>query len=262
MRGITHERVRQAASDAAEKLMNLLKVRFRVEDLNGVLACTYVAKEGTLAGDTKVTLEWKVRGQGKIQTEQRARNVLHSTKPSMPMAVEMPLLMACLPKAIEKHRLVPGMEECAEVRVICIGIPKHRASYETCTVKVKGAKVEHIKCEQVNDNEWLVHNGDGLNPKALFKKKISNADAEEKLAPIPLSKALDRLLAVAGFQAEVEKANVTFDFMEAQKGFETNAFKWHTKSPNVFVVWQGRWGEAAWAPRLDEVKIKSLIRRR
>ena len=95
MRGITHERVRQAASDAAEKLMNLLKVRFRVEDLNGVLTCTYVAKEGTLAGDTKVALEWKVRGQGKIQTEHRARNVLHSTKPSMPTAVEMPLLMAC-----------------------------------------------------------------------------------------------------------------------------------------------------------------------
>ena len=263
MRGISHERLKHAASDAAEKLVNMLKVRFKVEDLAGVVTCTYVAKEGTLAGDTKVTLEWRVRGQGKFHIEQRARNVLHSTrpKPSIPKALALPLTVACLLKAIEKHRLVPGMKECAEVRILCIGIPKHRADYETCTVKVKGVRVEHIKCEQVNENEWLVHSGAGLNPKGLFKKKISHADAEEKLAPIPPSKALDRLLAVAAFQAEVEKG--TFDFMEAQSGFETNASKWHTKSPHLFVMWQGRKGDTdVWEPRLDEVKLAALIRRR
>ena len=102
-----------------------------------------------------------------------------------------------------------------------------------------------------------------LEPKGFVKKKLSNADAEEKLAAIPRSKALDRLLAVAAFRAEVEKGNVTFDSAAAQKGFETNAFKWHTKSPHLFVMWQGRWGDAdVWAPRLDEVKIAALSRRR
>ena len=133
---VSHERLRQAAPDAAEKLLNKMKIRLRVEELANILKCTYVPKDGSLGSNSKIAFEWKVRGQGKAQTEHKARNVLHVNHLPTPKVIELPLIIACLPKSIEKHLLLPGMKECAEVRVLWIGIPKHRPTYETCTVEV------------------------------------------------------------------------------------------------------------------------------
>ena len=256
--GITHGRLRQAASDAAEKLTNKLNVRFKV-DLAGMLTCQYVAKEEAPGINTKIQLDWKIKGQGVAHTYPRARNILHKGDVSIPKDGELPLIVACLPKAIEQHRLVAGMDDCTTIRVLGIGVPKHQESIPTCTVNVNGSEMEHYKCANVVGNTWIVT--DKLKPEGLHVAEIMKYKGVTMFAS---SQEFNKIMAVAQWKAEVEKAVVfkkDVDYVAAMENMELNAFNWKRKATHVFVMWQGRKdSEVVW--EISEVRISSLIRRR
>ena len=74
--------------------------------------------------------------------------------------------------AIQKNR-VASMRKYKNdaVTVRHVALAKHYAAenYKTTFLTKSGRRVEHLLCAQVTKDAWLVHDGNVLTPKGLFR---------------------------------------------------------------------------------------------
>ena len=129
-----------------------------------------------------------------------------------------------------------------------VAIPKtYEGEFTTTFVVQDGRSVEHVICAHVHGPVSLVHPGGKLAPDALFQHKIRrNAKrSRSSLAPVTLGKlihgcALDKLMAIATYRAEVERARHEerdVDFDAADSMLEKDPFRWPTAPKTVLALW-------------------------
>ena len=111
-----------------------------------------------------------------------------------------------------------------------------------------GRSVEHLLCTNVHGPVCLVHPGGKLHPNDLFQHKIKRTAKRSRssLAPVKLGKlirgcALDKLMAVATYRAEVDRAchdERDVDFDVADSMLEKDPLKWPTVPKTVLALWR------------------------
>ena len=275
-RPITQERLARAGHDAAAKTMKDMEKNLKTEAADK-LTCTYlgtVEEDAPLRCNTRVTYEWKIDGWGSVKHENLISKVLHRDILT-PFSLKTPLLVVCLPGAITKHRSLPAMLKYAQGDVTCraLAIPRpYDADCQTTFINVGGRRVEHLMCAHVSGDTWLVHPSGILSPKDLFKSNV-RPDAKKarltaptlKMEPVRPGELLNKLMAVAHFQAEIERAKIAereVDLNVADERFDKNPFEWRRPPKQVFVLWSLKSGDVGGREqRVDEASFASLSRR-
>ena len=146
----------------------------------------------------------------------------------IPWGLKLPLFASNFPAAITQRQLVPAMRDKEGAVCRAVAIPKtYEGELATTLVVQDGRSVEHVICAHVHGPVSLVHPGGKLDPDDLLQHKIKrNAKrSRSPLAPVKLAKlmhgcALDKLMAIATYRAEVERArhesrDVDFDVVDA-----------------------------------------------
>ncbi len=274
-RHITRERLARAGNAAAEKAMKDTLKNLKTEAADK-LSCTYlgtVEEDAPLRCNTRVTYEWKIDGLGSVKNENMISKVLHCDLLT-PFSLKTPLLVACLPAAITKHRSLPAMLKYAEGDVTCRALALARpydADCQTTFLNIGGRRVEHLMCAHVSGETWMVHPGGILSPKDLFKsnvrhdaKKARMTAPTQTLEPVRPGELLGKLMAVAHFQAEIERARIAereADLSVADERFEKNPFEWNKTPKQVFVLWSSKRAEGGWEQHVGEASFASLSKR-
>ena len=130
-----------------------------------------------------------------------------------------------------------------------VAIPKTYEGEITTTFVVQdGRSVEHFICAKIRGPAFLVHPGGKLDPDDLFQHTIKrNAKrSRSPLAPVKLEKlmhgcALDKLMAIATYRAEVERArheSRDVDFAVADALLEKDPFRWPVAPKTVLALWR------------------------
>ena len=190
---------------------------------------------------------------------------------SVPTELKIPLLCACLPAKIMRHRLVPAMNAHSEAECRCIAIAKQaNTDVRTTFITMCGRRVEHIMCAHVADDVWLCHPGGLLSPRDLVKvnvdattgvKKARMAAPTHRLEFMAPSEKLDKLMAIAQLRAEVARADVearAVDLDAAEELFNKNPLTWSCRPKEVFVLWCYKTPEGGWVPQATEMVLKLL----
>ena len=119
-------------------------------------------------------------------------------------------------------------KEGAVCRVVAI--PKtYEGEFTTTFVMQDGRSVEHVFCAHVHGPVSLVHPGGKLDPDDLFQHKIKRnvKISRSSFSPVRIGRlmhgcALDKLMAIATYRAEVDRArheerDVDFDKLMANR---------------------------------------------
>ena len=122
-----------------------------------------------------------------------------------------------------------------------------RGDLATTVVLQDGRSVEHFICAKIHDSAFLVHPGGKLSPDALFRHNIKRHAKRSRscLPPVKLGKlmhgcALDKLMAIAEYRAEVERARYEdrdVDFHVADALLEKDPFRWEVAPKRVLALW-------------------------
>ena len=276
-RAITQERLARAGDDAAERAMKDMAKILKTETVEKLI-CTYLGtaeEDAPLHTRTRVKFHWKIDGIGGVDSDNIISKVLHCDYMAAPCTVKIPFLVACLPLAITTHRSLPAMLKYPKGDAVCraLGVARpHEADCQTTFVNVGGRRVEHLMCAHVSGETWLLHPGDILSPKDLFKSEVRQDAAKkarltaptQKLEPVRPSDQLNKLMAVAHFRAEIERARVAereVDLNVADECFEKNPFEWRRAPRQAFVIWSSKSAEGGWEHRVDEANFASLSKR-
>ena len=167
----------------------------------------------------------------------------------IPWELKLPLFASNFPAAITQRQLVPAMRDKEGAVCRAVAIPKTYEGELTTTFVVQyGRSVEHLLCTNVHGPVCLVHPGGKLHPNDLFQHKIKRTAKRSRssLAPVKLGKlirgcALDKLMAVATYRAEVDRAchdERDVDFDVADSMLEKDPLKWPTVPKTVLALWR------------------------
>ena len=164
----------------------------------------------------------------------------------IPWEFKVPLLATNLPAAATQF--VPAMRHKDDAACRAVAIPKHyEGKYTTTRLVLEGRAVEHMICAHVSGNTFLVHPGGKLDPHDLVRHKMKrNAKrSRSSLAPAKLGQvmpgcALSKLMAVATYRAEIERAMAErreVDVVVADALLEKNPFVWGSMPRTVLALW-------------------------
>ena len=168
---------------------------------------------------------------------------------AIPWELKLPLLASNFPAAITQRQLVPAMRHKEGAVCRAVATPKHYGGeLATTFVLQDGRSMEHFICAKIHGPAFLVHPGGKLDPDDLFQHKIKrNAKrSRSPLAPVKLEKlmhgcALDKLMAIATYRAEVERArheSRDVDFAVADALLEKDPFRWPVAPKTVLALWR------------------------
>ena len=275
-RAITQERLARAGDDAAERAMKDMAKILKTETVEKLI-CTYlgtVEEDAPLHTRTRVKFHWKIDGIGGVDSDNIISKVLHCDYMAAPCTVKIPFLVACLPLAITTHRSLPAMLKYPKGDAVCraLGVARpHEADCQTTFVNVGGRRVEHLMCAHVSGETWLLHPGDILSPKDLFKsnvrhnaKKARMTAPTQKLEPVRPGELLNKLIALAHFQAESERAKIAereADLSATDERFLKKTFEWNKTPKQVFVLWSSKRAEGGGEQHVSETSFASLSKR-
>ena len=166
----------------------------------------------------------------------------------IPWELKLPLFASNFPAAITQRQLVPAMRHKDGAVCRAVATPKHYGGeLATTFVLQDGRSVEHFICAKIHDSAFLVHPGGKLSPDALFQHNIKRHAKRSRsfLAPVKLGKlmhgcALDKLMAIATYRAEVERARYEdrdVDFHVADALLEKDPFRWEVAPKTVLALW-------------------------
>ena len=151
-------------------------------------------------------------------------------------------------------------------RAVAVAKP-HDGEYETTFIHVGGRRVEHIMCAKISGDTWLLHPGGVLHHSDLFKTEVRqnkqprlNAPTQ-KIDPIRPCEQLNKLMAIAHWRAEIERACLEGrdpDMKIADEKFIKNPFEFGKKK-HVFVLWSSL-SEGVREHHLNEVSLSSLAK--
>ena len=167
----------------------------------------------------------------------------------IPWELKLPLFASNFPAAITQRQLVPAMRHKEGAVCRAVATPKHYGGeLATTFVLQDGRSMEHFICAKIHGPAFLVHPGGKLDPDDLFQHKIKrNAKrSRSPLAPVKLEKlmhgcALDKLMAIATYRAEVERArheSRDVDFAVADALLEKDPFRWPVAPKTVLALWR------------------------
>ena len=168
---------------------------------------------------------------------------------TIPWELKLPLFASNFPAAITQRQLVPAMRDKEGAVCRAVAIPKtYEGEFTTTFVVQDGRSVEHFICAKIHGPAFLVHPGGKLDPDDLFQHKIKrNAKrSRSSLAPVRIGRlmhgcALDKLMAIAEYRAEVERARYEdrdVDLHEADRMLEKDPFRWPTAPKTVLALWR------------------------
>ena len=276
-RSITRERLARAGNAAAEKAMKDMLKNLKTETADK-LSCTYlgtVEEDAPLRCNTRVTYEWKIDGLGSVKNENMVSKVLHCDLLT-PFSLKTPLMVSCLPEAITKHRSLPAMLKYPEGDAVCRALAiarPYEADCQTTFINVGGRSVQHIMCARISGDSWFVHPGGILSTSDLFKSEVLPQDAAKKarltaptlkMEPVRPGELLSKLMAVAHFHAEIERAKIEGrepDLSVTDECFQKNPFEWNKTPKQVFVLWSSKSAEGGWEQHVSEASFASLSKR-
>ena len=139
-----------------------------------------------------------------------------------------------------------------------------RGDLATTVVLQDGRSVEHFICAKIHDSAFLVHPGGKLSPDALFRHNIKRHAKRSRscLPPVKLGKlmhgcALDKLMAIAEYRAEVERARYEdrdVDLHEADSMLEKYPVRSPTAPKTVLALWRASDGRH----HVEEIPLPEL----
>ena len=238
---------------AAEKATQRVRQALSIKDTTLSVSCAYQGPE-TEEDETnlhcmmRVRYVWSAPG-GSIDHWVLAGRALHAGGYRCILwALQRPLLASGLPAAITERQLVPAMRGNKDAVCRAVAIPKHfESEYTTTFVAVHGRMVEHIMCAPVSDSSWFVHPGGTLDHNLLTKQNVRRRAKRKRCSepPVMLGEikypcALNKLMAVAFFRAEVERAaseGREVDFARSDVNMEKNPFLWDCTPKTVLALW-------------------------
>ena len=167
----------------------------------------------------------------------------------IPWELKLPLFASNFPAAITQRQLVPAIRHKEGVVCRAVATPKHYGGeLATTFVLQDGRSMEHFICAKIHGPAFLVHPGGKLDPEGLFQHKIKrNAKrSRSSFSPVRIGRlmhgcALDKLMAIATYLAEVERArhesrDVDFDVADAL--LEKDPFRWPVAPKTVLALWR------------------------
>ena len=279
---ITDERLIAAGVAAGQAALAGMEMQLKAKDLpHGLVKCTYlgrVEEDEPLRCLTRVKFEWKFHGelfQGTVQHTSFAAKALHAggrkTGLSPPWAAKLPLRVVCLPTTVAQRRLLSAMLAPDEVKCHGMGLPEAgdgRPTVDTTIATRDGKRQEFLKCAHVAGRMWLCHPGGALGTNGLLQLEIPDEPEAKKprgrfyrLPRIYPGEALDKLMALAHFKAEVLRAQLEHrepDMSEAIAKYNLDATTWSKAPKNVVLIWSCKTPEGAWQFEATEVPFKSL----
>ena len=149
---------------------------------------------------------------------------------------------------LAREQPVPAMRDKGGAVCRAVAIPKHyEGKYTTTRLVLEGRTVEHMICAHISGVTFLVHSGGKLDPHDLVPHKMrrSAKRSRSSLAPAKLGQvmpgcALNKLMAVATYRAEVERAMTErreVDVAAADALLEKNPFEWGSMPRTVLALW-------------------------
>ena len=281
-RVITDGRLTAAGVVAGQAALAGMEMELKAKDLpHGLVKCTYlgrVREDEPLRCLTRVKFEWKFLGelfQGTVQHTSFAAKALHAggrkTGLAPPWAAKLPLRVVCLSTTVAQRRPLSAMSAHDEVKCHGMGLPEAGAGRPTADTTIAtrdGKRQEFLKCAHVAGRMWLCHPGGVLGTSGLQQLEISGEPEAKKprgrLSRLPRiypGEALDKLMAMAHFKAEVLRAQLEQrepDMAEAVAKFNVDATTWSKAPKNVVIIWSYKTLEGAWQLEATEVAFKSL----
>ena len=215
-RKITPTRLQWAGVLGANRAKKRLRDALQIDEEAISLSCAYQGpdveeEERNLHSLTRVRYIWSANQGTKMDHWALVCKALHGGGiKTIPWELKVPLLANNFPAAITQRQLVPAMKEGAVCRAVAI--PKtYEGEFTTTFVVQDGRSVEHVICAKVHGPVFRVHPGGKLDPHDLFQHKIKRKRSRSCLAPVKRGRlmhgcALDKLMAIATYRAEVERA--------------------------------------------------------
>ena len=278
---ITKDRLATEAKEAAKKVLKATEKLLKIDIPESKLTCKYVGtveEDAPLHCNTRVNYEWKLEGCESIQTQMMAAKALHLHLLVPPASLKMALMVSSLPVSITEHRSIPPMMKHKKGDVVCraIAIPK---SYDdecnTTFLNVGGRRVEYLICAHISGDQYLLHPGRILHQHDMFKSNVEESSNKAPRLNAPTKRIeslhpcsmLNKLMAIAHFQAEIERAEIqgrSPDMNVADEKFEKNSLEWGKKTPKqVFVLWTSKTEqEGGLDHHLNEVVFTTLSKSR
>ena len=253
-RKITPTRLQWAGVLAANRAKKRLRDALQITEEAISVSCAYQGPEAeeeerNLHSLMRVKYVWST-SSGTVDHWILAARALHAGGfRCIPWELKLPLFASSFPAAITQRQLVPAMRGKEGAVCRAVAIPRTYEGECTTTFVVQdGRSVEHVICAHVHGPVSLVHPGGKLDPDDLFQHKIKrNAKrSRSPLAPVKLEKlmhgcALDKLMAIATYRAEVERArheSRDVDFAVADALLEKDPFRWPVAPKTVLALWR------------------------
>ena len=219
-RKITPTRLQWAGVLGANRARKSLRDALQIAEEAISVSCAYQGPEAkeeerNLHSLMRVEYVWSTPS-GTVDHWVLAARALHAGGfRCIPWELKLPLFASNFPAAITQRQLVPAMRHKEGAVCRAVATPKHYGGeLATTFVLQDGRSMEHVICAHVHGPVFLVHPGGKLlDPQHLLQHKIRrNAKrSRSSLAPVKLGKlihgcALDKLMAIATYRAEVERA--------------------------------------------------------
>jgi len=142
---------------------------------------------------------------------------------------------------------------------------------KTTYLNIGGRRVEHLMCACISGDSWFLHPGGILHHQDMFKGNVQESakvprlnGPTKKIESLRPCDLLNKLMAIAHFQAEIERADIEGrdpDMAVADALFQKNPFEWGKKMPKqIFVLWTSKYEGGAWEHHVNEVTLSSLYK--